>query len=79
MMRIKIVINKKRGNIDVYVYGLEKVFETLRKHGFEQGDEEDGVLTWFWYLEDVDVEKLVNDLKRTAGAENVEVEYEEEQ
>jgi hypothetical protein len=76
-IKIKIVVNRKRGDIDVYIYGLEKVYEILKKHGFEQGDEEDGILTWFWYLEDVDVEKLIDELKEMVGAENVE--YVEEQ
>jgi hypothetical protein len=71
------VLNKSSGNIDVYIHGLEKVFEILKKHGFEQGDDEDGVLTWFWYVEDVNVTKLIDELKQVVGAENVE--YVEEQ
>jgi hypothetical protein len=77
MMEIKAVVvyNKEYGTINVRVYGLEKVFETLKRHGFEQGDEEDGVLTWFWYSEDVDIKKLVDELRRTG----ISVEYVEEQ
>ncbi len=77
MIRVKIVVNKKRGDVDIYIHGLEKIYEVLKKHGFEQGDEEDGVLTWFWYLEDINVEKLIEELKQVVGAENVE--YVEEQ
>ncbi len=79
MIRVKIVVNKKHGDVDIYIHGLEKIYEVLKRHGFEQGDDEDGVLTWFWYLEDVDIKKLVDDLKKILGAENVEVIEVEEQ
>jgi hypothetical protein len=77
MIRVKVVVNKTHGGIDVYIHGLEEIYKVLKKHGFEQGDDEDGVLTWFWYVEDVNVEKLIDDLKKIVGAENVE--YVEEQ
>jgi hypothetical protein len=77
VIRVKVVVNREHGGIDVYIYGLERIYEVLKKHGFEQGDDEDGVLTWFWYVEDVDVAKLINELKEVVGAENVE--YVEEQ
>jgi hypothetical protein len=72
VIKIKVVVNRKRGNVDVRVHGLEKVYEVLKRHGFEQGDDEDGVLTWFWYIEDVDVARLIDELKEAVGAENVE-------
>jgi hypothetical protein len=72
MIRVKVVVNREHGGIDVYIYGLERIYEVLKKHGFEQGDDEDGVLTWFWYVEDVDVAKLIDELKQVVGAENVE-------
>jgi hypothetical protein len=67
-----VVVNKTHDGIDVHIHGLERIYEVLKKHGFEQGDDEDGVLTWFWYVEDVNVEKLIDDLKKIVGAENVE-------
>ncbi len=79
MIKVKIVLNKKHGDIDVYVYGFEKIYEVLKRHGFEQGDEEDGVLTWFWYVEDVDVQKLIDELKQVVGEENVEYVEEHEE
>jgi hypothetical protein len=75
MIKVKVVHNKKYGVINVYIEGLEKVFEILKRHGFEQGDEENGVLTWFWYSEDVNIEKLIDELKRIG----IIVEYVEEQ
>jgi hypothetical protein len=77
VIRVKVV--RKHDSIDVYIYGLEKIYYVLRKHGFEQGDDEDGVLTWFWYADDVNVAKFIDELKQVIGAENVEVEYVEEQ
>jgi hypothetical protein len=60
----------------VYIYGLERIFEILKKYNFEQGDEENGILWWFGYPEDVkDMEKFIDELKRA----NVNVEYVEEQ
>jgi ribonucleotide monophosphatase NagD (HAD superfamily) len=77
MIEVKVVIvyNKRHGTVNVYVRGLEKVFEILEKYGFERGDEENGVLWWFGYPEDVDMEKFIDELRRI----NVSVEYVEEQ
>jgi hypothetical protein len=75
VIRVKVV--RKHGNIDVYIYGFEKIYKVLRKHGFEQRDDENGVLTWFWYADDVNVTKFIDELKQVIGAENVE--YVEEQ
>ena len=69
MIKIVVVNNKK--TINVYIHGLEKIFEVLRKYNFEQGDEND-VLWWFGYPEDVDLTKLIDELKKVAIVEYVE-------
>ena len=74
MIKIVVAYNKKYNTVNVYIHGLEKIFEVLRKYNFEQGDEND-VLWWFGYPEDVDLAKLIDDLRRVA----TNVEYVEEQ
>ncbi len=75
-IKVKVVYDKKYNAIGVYVYGLERLFETLRKYRFEQGDDEDGVLWWFGYPEDIeDIAKFIDELKKVADS----VEYVEKQ
>jgi hypothetical protein len=76
MIKIVVVYNKKHDVINIYIHGLEKIFKILEKYKFEQSDEENGVITWFGYPEDVkDMEKFINELRGT----NAIVEYVEEQ
>jgi hypothetical protein len=71
-MKIVIVYSKRHGTINVYVH-LEEIIGILKKYNFEQGDEGDeGVLWWFGYPEDIDLSKLIDDLRRVAIVEYVE-------
>jgi hypothetical protein len=75
MIKVVVAYNKKHETINVYIYGLERLFKILKNYGFEQGDDENGVLWWFGYPEDVDMTKFLDELRKTTAS----VEYVEEQ